>query len=81
MGVYERVMGSVARFIEQRLKLTVSQTKSKVREIKDTVFLGFTIVKNRIKWSEKSKAKLGARLREWERSGHRQPIGCPKGGV
>jgi RNA-directed DNA polymerase len=59
-----RVMGSVARFIEQRLKLVVNQTKSKVCEIKDAVFLGFTIVKNRIKWSEKSKAKFGARIRE-----------------
>jgi RNA-directed DNA polymerase len=60
----ERVMGSVAHFIEQRLKLIVSQTKSKVCEIKDAVFLGFTIVDNRIKWSEKSKATFGARIRE-----------------
>ena len=60
----ERVMGSVARFIEHRLKLVVNKTKSKVCEIKDAVFLGFTIVKNRIKWSEKSKAKFGARIRE-----------------
>ena len=60
----ERVMESVARFIEQRLKLIVNRTKSKVCEIKDAVFLGFTIVKDRIKWSEKSKAKFGARIRE-----------------
>jgi RNA-directed DNA polymerase len=60
----ERVMGSVARFIEHRLKLVVNRTKSKVCEIKDAVFLGFTIVKNQIKWSEKSKAKFGARIRE-----------------
>ena len=59
-----RVMGSVARFIEQRLKLVVNQTKSKVCEIKDAVFLGFTLVKNQIKWSEKSKRKFKARLRE-----------------
>jgi RNA-directed DNA polymerase len=60
----DRVMGSVARFIEQRLKLVVNQTKSKVCEIKDAAFLGFTIVKNRIKWSEKSKKKFKARLKE-----------------
>ena len=60
----ERVMGSVTRFIEQRLKLVVNQTKSKVCEIKDAAFLGFTIVKNRIKWSEKSKDKFKARLKE-----------------
>lgn len=60
----QRVMESVARFVEHRLKLIVNRTKSNVCEIKDAVFLGFTIVKNRIKWSEKSKAKFGARIRE-----------------
>ncbi len=59
-----RVMGSVAQFIEQRLKLVVNQTKSKVCEIKDAVFLGFTIVKNQLKWSEKAKTKFKARLKE-----------------
>jgi RNA-directed DNA polymerase len=57
-------MESVARFVEHRLKLIVNRTKSKVCEIKDAAFLGFTIVKNRVKWSEKSKAKFGARIRE-----------------
>jgi RNA-directed DNA polymerase len=60
----ERIMGSVARFIEQRLKLVVNKTKSKVCEIKDAVFLGFTLVKNQIKWAKKSKTKFKARLRE-----------------
>ena len=60
----QRVMESVARFVEHRLKLIVNRTKSKVCEIKDAAFLGFTIVKNRVKWSEKSKAKFGARIRE-----------------
>lgn len=75
----ERVMGSVARFIEQRLKLVVNKTKSKVCEIKDAVFLGFTLVKNRIKWAKKSKTKFKARLREPERSGDRLPQGSPVG--
>lgn len=75
----ERVMGSVARFIEQRLKLVVNKTKSKVCEIKDAVFLGFTLVKNQIKWAKKSKTKFKARLREPERSGDRLPQGSPAG--
>jgi len=54
----ERVMASVTRFVEHRLKLTVNQTKSKVCEIKDATFLGFTIVRNKIKRSEKSKTKF-----------------------
>lgn len=57
-------MESVARFVEHRLKLIVNRIKSKVCEIKDAAFLGFTIVKNRIKWSEKSKDKFKARLKE-----------------
>ncbi len=74
-------MKRVARFIEQRLKLVANQTESQIFEIKDSVFLGFTIVKNRIKWSEKSKATFGALIWDCVRSGHRQPIGCPEGGV
>jgi RNA-directed DNA polymerase len=42
----------------------VNQTKSKLCEIKESIFLGFTIVKNRIKWTAKSQAKFEARLRE-----------------
>lgn len=57
-------MASITHFIERRLRLIVNRTKSKVCEIKDAVFLGFTIVKNRIKWSEKSKTTFGARIRE-----------------
>jgi RNA-directed DNA polymerase len=60
----DRVMRSVARFIGHGLKLIVNRAKSKVCELKDAAFLGFTIVKNRIRWSEKSKAKFGARIRE-----------------
>ena len=60
----KRVLNSITRYIEHRLKLIVNQAKSKVCEIKEAIFLGFTIVKNRIKWSEKSQVKFEARLRE-----------------
>jgi RNA-directed DNA polymerase len=60
----KRVLESVTRYVERRLKLIVNQTKSKVCEIKDAMFLGFTVVRNRIKWAEKSRAKFEARLRE-----------------
>src|SRR6056297_352925 len=53
-----RVMKSVTRYIERRLKLIVNQTKSQVCELAQATFLGFTIVKNRVKWSAKSKAKF-----------------------
>lgn len=59
-----RVLKSITRFIERRLKLIVNQTKSRVCELCESTFLGFTVVKNRIKWSAKSKKRFEARLRE-----------------
>jgi len=59
-----RVLKSITRFIGRRLKLIVNQTKSRVCELCESTFLGFTIVKNRIKWSMKSKRRFCARLRE-----------------
>jgi RNA-directed DNA polymerase len=59
-----RVLESITRFIERRLKLIVNQTKSRVCELCESTFLGFTIVKNRTKWSTKSKKRFHARLRE-----------------
>ena len=38
----ERVMASVTRFLEQKLKLTVNQTKSKVASTNEITFLGFS---------------------------------------
>lgn len=60
----QRIMASIAHFIERRLRLIVNRTKSHICEIAQATFLGFTIVKNRIKWSAKSKAKFSARIRE-----------------
>ena len=59
-----RVLKSITWFIERRLKLIVNQTKSRVCELCESTFLGFTVVKNRIKWSTKSKKRFQARLRE-----------------
>jgi len=60
----KRVLESVTRFIEHRLKLMVNQTKSRVCELCESAFLGFTIVKNRIKWSAKTKKRFSDRIRE-----------------
>lgn len=40
----ERVMGTVSRFIEKKLKLKVNQEKSKVARSDQVKFLGFTVV-------------------------------------
>jgi RNA-directed DNA polymerase len=59
-----RVLKSMTRFIERRLRLIVNQTKSRVCELCESTFLGFTVVKNRINWSVKSKKRFHARLRK-----------------
>jgi len=43
-----RVMASISRFIEQRLKLVVNQEKSKVARSEQVKFLGMTIVQGHI---------------------------------
>jgi RNA-directed DNA polymerase len=59
-----RVMEGITRFLEQKLKLIVNRAKSRVCEIAQAAFLGFTIVKNRIRWSAKSKKRFTQRIRE-----------------
>lgn len=59
-----RILESVTRYVEHRLKLIVNRTKSRVCELHESAFLGFTIVKNRIKWAEKKKKRFIRRLRE-----------------
>ena len=60
----ERVMESVTTFIERQLKLVINHAKSQVCELHDATFLGFTIVRSRIKWSKKSAARFKERVRE-----------------
>lgn len=59
-----RVMESVTRFLERKLKLIVNRAKSRVCEIAESTFLGFTVVKNRIVWSAKSRKRFAERIRE-----------------
>jgi RNA-directed DNA polymerase len=60
----ERVLRSITRFLEKRLKLRVNPEKSGVREADDTNYLGFTFRKNKIRWSEQSLASFQYRVRE-----------------
>ncbi|EKE15390.1 MAG: hypothetical protein ACD_12C00037G0003 [uncultured bacterium] len=60
----ERVMKSITRFLTQKLKLTVNASKSKVAEISQCEFLGFTFVGKQIRWSEKAFLEFKRRVRE-----------------
>jgi RNA-directed DNA polymerase len=60
----ERVMKSLTRYLENTLKLTVNPTKSKVALMSECSFLGFTIIGNKIRWTDKSLAKFKSRIKE-----------------
>ncbi len=60
----ERVMTSVSRFIEPKLKLKVNQAKSRVAKTDGTSFLGFIFKGTKIRWSDRAFAEFKRRVRE-----------------
>ena len=50
----KRVLSSISRFLETRLKLVVNTKKSQVVEVSQSKFLGFTFNHGRIQWHPKS---------------------------
>ena len=48
----ERVMRSVQKYLERKLKLQVNREKSQVRKTDQTQFLGFVFKGTKIRWSE-----------------------------
>ena len=59
-----RVMGSIRRFLEIKLKLTINEQKSSVAATDRITFLGFSFKGGRILWSDKAFAEFKHRLRE-----------------
>ena len=59
----ERVMASISRFIEKKLKLVVNQEKSQVARSEKVKFLGMTIVNGHIAISVKSMNSAMARVK------------------
>lgn len=60
----ERVLRSITRYLEQRLKLVVNTTKSRVVSVSGSKFLGFTFRAGRIHWHPKSLEQFKRRVRE-----------------
>jgi len=60
----ERVMNSVRRFLERKLKLKVNEEKSQVDKTDKTNFLGFTFKGAKIRWSEKAFREFKRRVRK-----------------
>ena len=59
----ERVIRSISRYLEQRLKLSVNQKKSHVVHVEKCTFLGFIFKKGKIRWSHKAFWQFKRRIR------------------
>lgn len=59
-----RVMASLTRFLEKKLRLAVHPVKSKVAPLDQCRFLGFGFRRKKIVWSEKSEAKFRRQVKE-----------------
>lgn len=60
----ERVMRSITQYLERTLKLTVSLVKSKVAPMSECSFLGFTLRRNKIRWTDKVEMNFKRRIKE-----------------
>ncbi len=60
-----RVMASIKRFLERKLRLQVNEKKSKVAPVGECGFLSFVFVRGKIRWSEKSFLEFKRRLRQF----------------
>lgn len=63
MSAGNRVMASIRRFLEQKLRLKVNEKKSKVAPVKECGFLGFVFVRGKIRWSDKAFLEFKRRIR------------------
>jgi len=59
----QRVMASITRFLEQRLKLRVNTDKSRVCNTNDCEFLGFTFRGTKIRWLQRAFDDFKRRVR------------------
>jgi len=60
----ERVLASVTRFVERKLKLKVNDQKSRVVPTSKSKFLGFTFYGKSLRWHPDSLVKFKRRIRE-----------------
>lgn len=59
----ERVLRSISRYLQERLKLVVNETKSRVVKTNESKFLGFTFQGTRIQWHPKTLQKFKQQVR------------------
>ena len=70
----ERIMQSIKKFIEKKLKLKVNEEKSKTRKSKEVKFLGMTIIEGTITISKAAYDKAMEKVRSMIPRGSHLPI-------
>jgi group II intron reverse transcriptase/maturase len=63
----QRVMDGIVRYLEEELNLPVNREKSKVARVKDVPFLGFQILRGKIRVSNKARIRFKDKIRELTR--------------
>ena len=63
----ERVMDGIVKYLKKELNLPVNKEKSRVSQIKDVPFLGFQILRGKIRVSNKSRTKFKDKIRKLTR--------------
>ena len=63
----KRVMEGIVKYLERDLNLPVNREKSEVAKVKDVPFLGFQILRGKIRISDKARSKFKDKVRELTR--------------
>src|SRR5882672_3321981 len=71
----ERIMASVKKFIEKKLKLKVNEEKSKTRKSNEVKFLGMTIIEGTISMAKASYDKAMEKVKSLIPRGSHMPLG------
>ena len=69
----QRVMVGTIRYLEEELGLIVNREKSRVTPIKDITFLGFQLLRGKIRVSNKAKLRFKDPVREGATHHRRRP--------
>lgn len=59
----ERILRNISRYLNRHMKLMVSEAKSKVVELSEAAFLGFSIIKRKVRWTAQSKKRFKKSIR------------------
>jgi RNA-directed DNA polymerase len=70
----KRVMDGIAKYLEEELNLPVNKEKSGVSQIKDVPFLGFQILRGKIRVSNKARIKFKDKVRKLTRRNNSQSM-------